>query len=489
MKRIFQWKFVRITEKKKEKKKAKGTELKVIRIIFAAAFLLMIAYLCIYLFAQSETFINNPYNKRIDALSEKTIRGSIYAEDGTVLAYTVEKEDGEDQRIYPFGPEYAHAVGYLGYGKLGLENTANFYLLRSHGAPLERLKHAFTGEKNNGDSLVTTLNPMLQDAAYRALGAYKGAVIVMEPETGKVLALVSKPDFDPNTIADTYEMIASDNESATLLNRVTQGRYAPGSTFKILTTLEYMHEHPQDYAFYRFICTGSFRSDGKEIHCYHDKAHGEEDLLGSFTESCNSSYASLSLSLDADRFTKLSDKALFNRKIVFDLPTEAGRFTLSNGDQDAVFMETAIGQGKTLATPLQMALIVSAIDNGGTAPRPYLMKELINDQGKTIESFVPSSSKELTLLSAEDSAIMQEFMRSVVTNGTGRGLQSDRYEAYGKTGTAEYNAAGDSHSWFVGYAKQPGKKDLAVAVILEGAGSGSSFAVPAAKSIFDVYFQ
>lgn len=473
---------------KKRKPPKKGRELALLQILFAALFLLMIGYLSIFLLTKSESFINNPYNKRIDALSEKVVRGSIYAEDLTLLAYTAEGPDGEDARVYPFGGKYAHAVGYLGYGKLGLEQSANFYLLRSHDALLTRLKHAFTGERNQGDSLITTLSPLIQETAYQALGAYKGGLVVMEPETGKILALVSKPDFDPNSIAMTYETIAADNDSAALVNRVTQGRYAPGSTFKILTTLEYMHEHPKDYAFYHYDCTGSFLSDGKEIHCYHDKAHGEEDLLKSFTDSCNASYASLSIGLDANRFSKLCQNALFNRRIQFDLPTEASRFTLEPGDSDAVFMETAIGQGKTLATPLQMLLIAAAVDNGGSVPKPYLMKEMVSADGKTVESFSPPPGKELTLFSAEDAAVMQDFMRSVVTDGTGRGLLSDRYEAYGKTGTAEYNASGDSHSWFVGYAKAPGKKDIAVAVIMEGAGSGSSFAVPAAKSIFDAYF-
>lgn len=476
-------------KKQNMKKTNKGRELKVILAIFLAAFLLMIVYLCWFLLAESESFVNNPYNKRIDALAEKTVRGSILAEDGTVLAYTEPLEGGEDLRVYPFRSEYAHAVGYLGYGKLGLENTANFYLLRSHDATGKRLRHAFTGEKNMGDSLVTTLNPALQDAAYRALSDYKGAVIAMESETGKVLAVVSKPDFDPNTIAETYEALSQDNESASLLNRATQGRYAPGSTFKILTTLAYMHEHPTDYPAYTFDCTGSFLSDGKEIHCYHDKAHGEEDLLASFTNSCNSSYASLSLSLDADRFTKLCNQALFNQRIAFDLPTEASRFALEEDASDAVRMETAIGQGKTLATPLQMALLVSAIDNGGKVPKPYLMKETVSADGKTVESFVPKDSRGYTLMSEEDALVMQGYLRSVITDGTGSGLLTDRYEAYGKTGTAEYNSAGDSHSWFVGYARQEGKPDLVVAVILEGAGAGSSYAVPAAKMVFDTYFQ
>lgn len=471
----------------KEKKPDKNREFTVITYVFLAAFLACVAYLVWFLLFESETFVNNPYNKRIDSFAEKTIRGSIYANDGTVLAYTEVDENGDERRVYPYANEYAHVVGFPTNGKMGVESAANFYLLRSHAALPTRIRHAFTGEKNQGDSIVMTLDVRLQDASYRALGSYNGAIIAMEPKTGRVLALVSKPDFDPNYIDQIYAALAADNTAATLVNRATQGRYAPGSTFKILTTLEFVHEDLPAAGAYEFDCTGSFLSDGKEIHCYHNTAHGSEDLLASFSNSCNSSYASLSLTLDPARFTTLCDSLLFNQKIDFDLPTEKSRFSFSENVSDAELMETAIGQGKTLATPLQMLLIVSAIDNGGTVRKPYLLFESVNDAGNPVEVFAPEES--LSLLSAADADFMQTYLRAVVTDGTGRGLNTDRYEAYGKTGTAEYNSAGDSHAWFVGYAKQDGKEDLAVAVILEGAGAGSSFAVPAAKAVFDAYFE
>lgn len=472
---------------KKNQKNRRNREFSVITGLFLAAFFAMIAYLVFYLAVRSQTFVNNPYNKRIDTLSEKTLRGPIYAADNSVLAYTAKDAYGADVRIYPYGAEYAHVVGYTGNGKLGLEAAANFYLLHSHSALPERIRHAFTGEQDAGDGILTTLEPAMQDAAYRALGSYRGAIIVMEPESGKVLALVSKPDFDPNTIALTYDSLAADDTAATLVNRATQGRYAPGSTFKLLTTLAYVHENPTTYEAYTFDCTGSFLSDGKEIHCYNNTAHGLESLEDSFTHSCNSSYASLSLGLDTTRFTQLCDSMLFNQKISFDLPTEKSRFAFSDEISDAERMETAIGQGKTLATPLQMLLITAAVDRGGTVHAPYLMEESVNDAGNPVELFAPTDT--LTLMSAEDATLMRSFMRSVVTDGTGRGLNTDRYTAYGKTGTAEYNSAGDSHAWFIGFAEQEGKPDIAIAVIMEGAGAGSSFAVPAAKIVFDAYFQ
>lgn len=474
--------------KEPKKKKHLPRELSVLIILFSAAFLALIGYLCFFLLFQSENFINNPYNKRIDALSEKCVRGSIYAEDGTVLAFSdYNQETGEEDRRYPFRNIYAHVVGFPVNGKMGVESAANFELLHSHSKVTERLKHAFTGEKNQGDGIVTTLQPALQEASYQALGDYRGAIVVMEVSTGKVLAMVSKPDFDPNLIGETFSILTEDNEAATLLNRATQGRYAPGSTFKLLTTLEYVHENPKTYTDYEYTCNGSFRSDGKEIHCFHHTAHGQEDLLDSFTNSCNTSFASLGLTLEEKGLTEICNRALFNRKVPFDLPTEKSYFTLGTDASDAEVMETVIGQGKTLATPLQMALIAAAVDNGGKALRPYVMDRVVNDEGRFVKDL--STETAISIMSVNDADLLKAYMRDVVTDGTGRALQTDAYTAYGKTGTAEYNAAGDSHAWFIGFAHQEQKEDIAIAVIMESAGSGSSFASPAAKQVLDAYYH
>ncbi len=474
--------------KEEKKKPHRSRELTVLTILFAAAFLALIVYLVCFLLFQSESFINNPYNKRIDALSEKTVRGPIYAGDGTILALSdYDQETGEEHRRYPFQNLYAHVVGFPVNGKMGVEGAANFELLHSHARLTERLKHAFTGEKNQGDGIVTTLQTALQEASYRSLGSYRGAIVVMEVSTGKILAMVSKPDFDPNRIGETFSTLSQDNEAATLLNRATQGRYAPGSTFKLLTTLEYVHENPKTYPDYTYTCNGSFLSDGKEIHCYHHTAHGQENLTDSFANSCNTSFASLGLTLQEKGLTEICNRALFNRKVPFDLPTEKSYFTLTPDASDAEVMETVIGQGKTLATPLQMALIAAAVDNGGKVQRPYVMDRVVNDEGRFVKDL--SAEGTISIMSAEDADLLKSYMRTVVTDGTGRALQTDAYTAYGKTGTAEYNASGDSHAWFIGFAHQEEKEDIAIAVIMESAGSGSSFAAPAAKQVLDTYYH
>ena len=338
------------------------------------------------------------------------------------------------------------------------------------------------------DNVVTTLNYDLQDTAYEALGKYDGAIVVMEPSTGKILAMVSKPDYDPNNIAEDWdELTAEDSESSVLLNRATQGLYPPGSVFKIFTTLEYVHEN-SDYEDYSFDCNGKFTEGDSVIHCYKNKRHGQEDLIGSFADSCNSSFASLGLTLDSDSFTELCDSLLFNTSLPLRFESSKSSFSLDADADVPTVLETSIGQGKTLVTPMHMALVVSAIANDGVLMNPYLIDHTENYNGIVVDAYEPTEYG--TLLSAEDASLMQTFMREVVEDGTGERLLGQSYTAAGKTGTAEFSTSSKaSHAWFVGYAHREDKEDIAVAVIVEDSGSGSEYAVPIAKKIFDAYYQ
>ena len=176
--------------------------------VISALFLCLCAYFAWFLQVRSESVINNPYNNaRMDSFADRIVRGSILSDDGTVLAQTLTDEAGNERRDYPYGPLFAHAVGYSTKGKTGLESQANFYLWSSHANLMEQTVNELTGVKNRGDNVVTTLDVRLQQTASDALGDRKGAVVVMEPDTGKILAMVSKPDFDPNTLAETLDSL------------------------------------------------------------------------------------------------------------------------------------------------------------------------------------------------------------------------------------------------------------------------------------------
>ena len=456
---------------------------------FTALFLAMIVYFAYFMIFQSETVINNSYNKRTDLLSETVLRGSITASDGTVLAYSVENEDGSITRIYPYGRMYAHAVGYSINGRTGIESQANFYMLRSHAFFLSVLKNQFSNERSAGDTVVTTLDHELQTLAYEGLGDYDGAVIAIEPSTGKILCMVSKPDFDPNSIGDIWEEItAEDSESTVLLNRVTQGLYPPGSTFKLLTAAAYLKQHNLDDSQFHFLCEGSFSEDEYTVTCAHDSVHGEEDLTAAVQNSCNCAFASIGLELDMDLYGQVCTEALFNTSLPGAYGATQSQFVLNGDSGTFEIMQTAFGQGSTLVTPYHMALITCAIANDGVLMTPYALDHVESVDGSVIRRF--SSTVYGNLFDAETAKKLQEYMRAVVDGGGASALYDRDYTAYGKTGTAEITTGSDeTHAWFVGYAEKEGYEDLVVVVLVERAGGGATYALPIAQDIFDAYFH
>ena len=471
----------------KQESKKPNREFAAITYMFLGMFLLMMGYFVYFMVFRSEDVINSPYNKRQDTFAEHVVRGEIVSADGKTLAQTIVNEDGSESRYYPYGSMFAHAVGYDVNGKSGIESFANFNLLRSHAFFMEQILNGIQDEKNPGDNVITTLDYELQKVAYEALGDSDGAVIVMEPSTGKILAMVSKPDFNPNTVAQDWDSIISDENNSVLLNRVTQGLYPPGSTFKIFTTLEYIREHP-DYASYSYECTGSIAEEELEIHCAGGSVHGLEDLISSFANSCNTSYANIGRELDRDSFAKLCESLLFNTDMPIAYPYKKSSFVLNGESNTMMAMQTAIGQGETLVTPLHMALVTCAVANGGTLMKPYVIDHTENYKGVTVRKY--ESSAYGVILNSAECALMREYLERVVTEGTASRLSGQAYTAAGKTGSAEYsNDKSTTHAWFTGYASTEEKGTIAVTVIVEGGGSGSKVAVPIAKAVFDTYFQ
>ena len=229
--------------------------------LMAGLFVCMMGYFGYFLQSRSENVINNSYNSRLDRFADRIVRGELLSSDGRVLARTEEGEDGQERRVYTYGSLFAHVIGYSDHGKTGLEALANFYLLSSHMNLAEQTINELSGVKNKGDHVITTLNIELQETAAAALGDRRGAVLAMEPDTGKILALVSNPGYDPNTLAQDWDrLISEENKEAQLLNRGTQGLYPPGSTFKILTMLEYVREHPADWQEFTFDCDGAYET-------------------------------------------------------------------------------------------------------------------------------------------------------------------------------------------------------------------------------------
>lgn len=477
-------------EKKISKKENKNTEKQryrefyVVNGLFLTIFIAMIAYMIKFVAIDSEDFINNEYNGRVAIYEKEVIKGEILTSDGYIIAETLVDLAGNETRFYPYDKMFSHVTGYSQNVKTGLEKQLNFTLLNSHIDFLEQLTCELTDEKKMGDNVVTTLQYDLQKAAYEALGNYDGAVVVMEPSTGKILAMVSKPGFNPNTIGEDWEKL---QEGSALYNRATQGLYAPGSVFKILTTLAYIDSNPDTYMDYSYECTGKITIGNKTIHCASNEVHGTVDLEASFAESCNTSFANMMQSVDAEIFQTLCDSMLFNTNMPIALESSVSAFTIDENASDALKMETAIGQGETLVSPLHMAILASAICNDGVAMRPYLVNQVENYEGILVEEFLPQEYN--TLFTEAQVDVLSTYMRSTVEYGTASKLMTDDYTAYGKTGTAQTTSdLNKTNAWFVGYAEEDGK-EIAIAVIVEKSGNGSKYAVPIAKKIFDLYFE
>lgn len=439
------------------------------------------------MFVNRMNTINNAYNPRQDLLAERFVRGKIYARGGEVLAETVTDSQGVETRKYPYNELFSHVVGRFHKGKTGIELSENFTLLSSNTNIFSQAYTHIEGEKVLADNIVTTLDVNLQKIAYDALGNYKGAVVVTEPSTGKILAMVSKPSYNPNTVIDNWDSLTEDaNNNSTLLNRATQGLYAPGSTFKIVTLLEYLREH-KDYNKFSYDCNGhqEFGSDIR-INCYGGTHHGKLDLKHALAKSCNSAFSYMGSILDLKSYRKTADGILFNQPIPGFQVYNTSRFVLNENSDKEEVVQTAMGQGKTQMTPYHNALLISAIANGGTLMKPYVVDRVETSTGNVVRSTKQKEYKKL--MSEEESAILTDYMTEVVKSGTGTGLKNSSYQVAGKTGSAEYDSTGASHAWFIGFAPANEPK-IAVSVLVEGAGTGSAYAVPIAKKIFDAYLK
>ncbi len=451
--------------------------------LVAGVFLAMCLYMGYFLLFQSEEIINNPYNARLNLFEERVIRGSILSSDGTVLARTAVSEDGTETREYPAGRLFAHVVGYSTMGKTGIESLANYYLISSHANLLEQTVNELMEQKNYGDNVVTTLDHSLQATASNAMGDRRGAVVAMEPKTGKILAMVSKPAYDPNTIAADWDsLVTGDSSEALLLNRATQGLYPPGSTFKIITALEYMREHPGNYKDYQFDCRGIYEFESYKIQCYHKTAHGTQNFTQAFANSCNGAFANLGQEEDLGGLRGLAEQLLFNKDQPLPLPYSRSSYTMEPGASDWEILQTSIGQGSTLMTPMHNLMVTAAIANDGVLMKPELLDHVENAGGQKVKNFEPEMYG--NLMNANEAAALEELMCQVVETGTGSALRGAPYTSAGKTGSAEFETGRETHAWFVGYAPVEDPQ-IAVCVIVEEGGSGGQAAAPIARAMFD----
>lgn len=434
-------------------------------------------------------------------------------------------------RFYVDGGVAPHALGYmlyipeeelddylrLGYrqderiGVAGLEATYESELSGKRGGTLylkgtegQILSLIASNEPVPGESLYTTLDKKLQMQIQDSLGDLRAAVVVMEADTGRILALVSNPDFDPNafdTTAIDRSLMESyfTDEDQPLFNRATQGQYPLGSVFKTISMAAALE-------------TGTF-SIYSSIYCGHSlwvcdrvtlydwtldygtSASGELSLPEGLMRSCNPWFYTIGETL----YEEDMPDALTNMAYGFGLGAETGieiseapgniPLTASSCLDNA---QMAIGQGEILVTPVQVATFFAALANGGTLYKPTLVEKIESSSGEVTYEFEPNSKRDLPI-SSETLSEVREALRLVVEEprGTGYWAMGDlQIPVSGKTGTAQ-TPTGNSHAWFAGFSRQndPERPDIAVVVLVENGGEGSAMAAPVFRRVISLYFS
>ena len=457
----------------------------------------LIGYLIYFNTIKSDDFINSPYNTRQDTFADRVVRGKIMSSDGEVLAQTNVSEDGTEERSYPYNNVFAHVVGYDSNGKSGLESEANFQLLSSHEFFLNQIRNEFMGTKNTGDTVVSTLNADLQTTAYNSLGDRRGAVVALEPSTGKILALVSKPDFDPNTISENWDTLVNDETNSSLLNRATMGQYPPGSTFKTTQALTFLQEGIINTGT-MYPCSGGFSYRGLHVGCH---AHPSPlSLIPAIATSCNGyfcwglyymigarqKYGSVQKAMNTWRDYMVSMG--FGYQLGIDLPGEKRGMIPNAQYYDKAYRRSwngltiisiSIGQGEVTATPLQIANLGATIANRGYFVTPHVVKEI---EGESIDSIY--TTRRYTKVDKGHYEEVVQGMRSAVLGGTCRTANIPELEICGKTGTAQNH--GKDHSAFMGFAPMNNPK-IAIAVYVENGGWGATYGVPIGKLMIEKY--
>lgn len=478
--------------------------------LYTSLFLMLIIYLIKLSIVDSKEYITNPYNPRLTQSSSDIKRGNIIDNKGNIIAESVANEDGTFKRVYNYSNSFSHVVGYTTKGMSGVESKYNFLLERADSELFQRIDNLFTKDSIEANSIALTINADLQNYASKQLGKSKGAIIAIEPSTGKILAMVSYPDFNPNTIDEDWSKLNSDNDSSPLLNRATQGLYPPGSIFKIVTAISAITMDPSNIDF-QMDCIGEKTFGNNKIHCFDSKAHGNETMIKAFAKSCNTYFATIGAKIGASSLIETSKQMQFNADLGYPLENSKSSFALDINPTDSELIETSIGQGKTLVTPLHMAMITSAIANNGIMMKPYLVDHIQSSAGSTKNRTVPKMLANITTQeiceqiktmmeevvvsgTAKDAVFYLDDNTSAVTSGSAitsgssitTSKRSEKISVAGKTGTAE-NPLGKDHAWFVAFAPADNPQ-IAIAVVLENSGKGSN-AIPIAKNVMKKYLS
>lgn len=445
----------------------------------AAAFMLLTATIT-YRQAFSAELAQHPAN-HISLLNELSVeRGTIFTQDGSVIAQSKPATSGFT-REYPFGEMMAPVTGYYDptRGRSGLELTKNNYLAgQTSVATPQDWFDSLIDKRKRGADITVSLRPYVQETAWQALGEQKGTVVALNPKTGAILAMVSKPTFSPASISKDWATLTSSKEGP-LVNRAIQGLYPPGSTFKVITSAAALKKKvaiPETM----FNGPAKLYVDGGLVTNFADEMYGRMSMRSAFAKSTNTIFAQIGLSIGAQDLVATATDFGFGSQMPFDLPVQKSS-TAPASDMDSTMLAwTAVGQGKTLVTPLQMALVAAAVAEKGRVPAPYLVSEARDYRGNLLYKHQNGLWRQA--MNPAVASTISDMMVQVVETGTGTGAQIPDVKVAGKTGTAETGDGNSSHAWFIGFAPANDPK-IAVAVLVENGGLGGKVAAPIARAV------
>ncbi|HEY0188097.1 MAG TPA: penicillin-binding protein 2 [Cellulomonas sp.] len=463
-----------------------NTALRRLASVVVVMFLVLLAGTTSVQFVQAGSLNSDSRNVRTLYREYGKPRGPIIV-DGESIALSTEVDDSYGyQRSYTQGELYSSVTGFYSVvnGGTGLEKSMNDILTgQSDSLFWSRVQALITGKEPEGSSIELTIDAAAQQAAYEALGDQNGAVVAIEPSTGKILAMVSTPGFDPNTLAthDTtaattayQELLAAVGDP--LVNKATSENYPPGSTFKLITAAAALESG--DYTADTEVSapdsltlpgTSTTLNNFGGSSC---SSSGEMTLSDALEISCNTAFAQLGADLGDDAIRDQAEKFGFDAEDNLTIPMTVADSTYPSDVDAAQTALTAIGQYDVRATPVQMAMVAAAIANDGELMTPYLVQTVRTSDLDVVSEAEPEVYSQA--VSASTAQSLTDMMLSVVESGTGTAAQISGVQVAGKTGTAETGVDGESpHAWFVGFAPADDPQ-IAVAVIVENGGDAGS---------------
>jgi peptidoglycan glycosyltransferase len=461
-------------------------------------FTLLIVNVNVIQVVRSDELRSDGRNTRVLVEEYDSERGSMVA-GGTEIANSVPTDDQLTYlRQYANGPVYAPVTGYysLVYGNSQMERAADD-VLSGDDARLftRRLADLFTGRDPSGGDVVLTLDPAVQETAMDGLKGVTGAVVALDPSTGAVLGMASTPTYDPNQLS-SHEPAAIREYSDQLdslkidprLNRAIDARYSPGSIFKVVVSAAALSsgEYTPDTVIpapQELVLPGTSTALENFGGSACDPS-GQQSLLEALTISCNTAFAQLGIDLGEDRVREMAEAFGIDGE-GFDIPLTVEGSTLGEIQNDAELGVSSIGQQDVQLTPLQAAMIASAVANDGTLMSPYLVDQVRAPDLSVIDQTDPEELSEP--VSADVADQLTEMMTSVVENGSGRRARIPGVTVAGKTGTAEN--AGPDHNWFIGFAPADDPQIAVAVFVANGGGTGGDVSAPIARDVMQAYLD